>query len=136
MIMMTRRASWTLFLTVPLSALGQKKAKDSKPPEVELVEAAAHRQEGIVSIDAKIKNCGQKPIKTLQIIIDFIAPDHKQVITTKRGSIEAEVLDPGEEADFHAQIEDPSRATEFQINFEDGSAKYLRAVKTGPFPID
>lgn len=136
MIMMTRRASWTLFLTVPLSALGQKKAKDSKPPEVELVEAAAHRQEGIVSIDAQVKNCGQKPIKTLQIIIDFIGPDHKQVITTKRGSIEAEVLEPGEEADFHARIEDPSRATEFRISFEDSSAKYLRAVKTGPFPID
>ena len=136
MITMTRRTSWTLFLTLPFTAFGQKKAKESKQPEVELLEATAHRQEGTITIDARVKNCGPKPIKSLQIIIDFIAPDHKQVITTKRGSIEAEVLDPGEEADFHAQIEDPSRATEFQINFEDGSAKYLRAVKTGPFPID
>ena len=136
MITMTRRTSWTLFLTLSFTAFGQKKGKDGKPPEVELLEATAHRQEGIISIDARVRNCGQKPIKTLQIIIDFIAPDHKQVITTKRGSIEAEVLEPGEEADFHARIEDPSRATEFQISFEDSSAKYLRAVKTGPFPID
>ena len=136
MITMTRRAYWTLFLALSVTALGQKKGKEGKPPEVELLEATAHRQEGIISIDARVKNCGEKPIKTLQIIIDFIAPDHKQVITTKRGSIEAEVLDPGEEAGFHAQIEDPSRATEFQISFEDGGAKYLRAAKTGPFPID
>ena len=136
MITLTRRTSWTLFLALSLTAFGQKKAKEGKQPEVEILEATAHRQEGIISIDARVKNCGQKPIKTLQIIIDFIAPDHKQVITTKRGSIEAEVLEPGEEADFHARIEDPSRATEFRISFEDSSAKYLRAVKTGPFPID
>jgi len=133
---MTRRAFWTLFLALPFAAFGQKKGKDGKPPEVELLEAAAHRQEGIISIDARVKNCGEKSIKSLQIIIDFVAPDHKQVITTKRGSIEAEVLDPGEEADFHARLEDPSRATEFRINFEDGGAKYLRGLNTGPFPID
>lgn len=136
MIQMTRRASWTLFLALPFTALGQKKDKQGKPPEVELLEAAAHRQEGVISIDARVKNCGEKPIKSLQLLIDFVAPDHKQVITTKRGGIEAEVLDPGEEADFHARIEDPSRATEFRINFEDGGAKYLRGLNTGPFPID
>ncbi|MEO8128646.1 MAG: hypothetical protein ABJF23_25105 [Bryobacteraceae bacterium] len=134
--MMTRRASWTIFLALPVAAFGQKKGKAGKQPEVELLEAAAHRQEGIISIDARVKNCGEKPIKSLQIIIDFVAPDHKQVITTKRGAIEAEVLEPGEEADFHARIEDPSRATEFRINFEDGGDKYLRGMNTGPFPID
>ncbi len=136
MIRMTRRACSILFLALPGNVFGQKKGKDGKPPEVELLEATAHRQEGIVSIVARVKNCGPKPIKTLQIIFDFIAPDHKQVITTKRGSIDAEVLEPGEEAEFHAQMEDPPRATEFQIRFEDGGAKYLRAENTGPFPID
>lgn len=136
MTTMTRRASWTLFLAISFTALGQKKGKEAKLPEIEILLASAHRQEGIVSIDAQVKNCGEKPIKGLEIIVDFIGPDHKQVITTKRGRIDAEVLDPGEEADFHAQIEDPSRATEFQISFEDGGAKYLRTLKTGPFPID
>jgi hypothetical protein len=131
---MTRRAAWILLFAV--LAFGQKKGKEAKPPEVELLEATAHRQEGNVIVDAKVRNVGDKPIKSLQLIIDFVAPDHKQVITTKRGGIEAEMLDPGEEADFRAQIEDPSRATEFQINFEDGNGKYLRAEKTGPFPIE
>ena len=134
--MMTRRASWTLFFALSAAAIGQKKSKEGKTPEVELLEAAAHRQEGIVSLNARVRNCGEKPIKALQIIVDFLAPDHKQVITTKRGKIDAEVLDPGEEADFQAQIEDPPRATEFQISFEDGGAKNLRALQTGPFPID
>ena len=136
MIRMTRRACWTLFLALSANVFGQKKGKDGKPPEVELLEATAHRQEGIVSVDARVKNCGPKPIRTLQVILDFIAPDHKQVITTKRGGIDAEVLAPDEEAEFHAQLEDPSRATEFQIRFEDGGTKYLRAENTGPFPID
>ena len=131
---MTRRLFALSVLAI--LAFGQKKGKEAKPPEVELLEATAHRQEGIVSIDARVKNCGEKRIKSLQIIVDFVGPDHKQVITTKRGSIEAEVLEPGEEAEFHAQVEDSPRATEFQISFEDGGAKYLRAVKTGPFPID
>jgi hypothetical protein len=131
---MTRRAAWILLFAV--LAFGQKKGKEAKPPEVELLEATAHRQEGNVIVDAKVKNVGDKPIKSLQLIIDFVAPDHKQVITTKRGGIEAEMLNPGEEADFRAQIEDPSRATEFQMSFEDGNGKYLRAEKTGPFPIE
>jgi len=87
-------------------------------------------------VDARVKNCGEKPIKALQLILDFVASDHKQVITTKRGGIDAEMLDPGEEAEFHAQLEDQVRATEFQVNFEDGNGKYLRAEKTGPFPIE
>jgi hypothetical protein len=131
---MSRRAVWILLFAV--LAFGQKNGKEAKPPEVELLEATAHRQEGNVIVDARVKNVGDKPIKALQLSIDFVAPDHKQVITTKRGRIEAQMLDPGEEADFHAQIEDPSRATEFQINFEDGNGKYLRAENTGPFPIE
>lgn len=132
---MTRRALWIVFF-LSLTALGQKKGKEPKPPEVELIEATAHRQNGTVMVDAKVRNCGEKPIKSLVLLIDFVASDHKQVITTKRGNIQEEVLDPGDEAEFHAQIEDPSRATEFQINFEDGGGRYLRAVKTGPFPIE
>jgi hypothetical protein len=131
---MTRRL---LALSVlAILAFGQKKGNDPKPPEVEVLEATAHRQEGTVTVDARVRNCGDKPIKALTLLIDFVAPDHKQVITTKRGVIEAAMLDPGEEAEFHAQIEDPSRATEFRINFENGNSKYLRAIKTGPFPID
>jgi hypothetical protein len=129
---MTRKLCW-IFLVLALTAFAQKKGK---PPEVELMEAKVHRQEGNLIIDARVKNVGEKPIKTLVLIIDFVASDHKQVITTKRGGLDQEILDPGEEAEFHAQIEDPSRATEFRITVEDGGGKYLRAEKTGPFPIE
>jgi len=133
---MNRRAFWIFLFASSVGVYGQKKGKDSKPPEVQLLEASARRQEGIISVDARVKNCGEKPIKALQLILDFVASDHKQVITTKRGGIDAEMLDPGEEAEFHAQLEDQVRATEFQVNFEDGNGKYLRTEKTGPFPIE
>lgn len=131
---MTRGLCW-VFLLMALTAFAQK-GKQPKPPDVELIEASARRQEGNIMIDARVKNISEKPIKALVLLIDFIASDHKQVITTKRGSLDQEMLDPGEEAGFRAQIEDPSRATEFRINFEDGGGKYLRAEKTGPFPVE
>lgn len=133
---MNRRTFSLLWFASAAGAYGQKKAKDSKPPEVQLMEASAHRSEGSITVDARVKNCGEKPIKSLQIIIDFVASDHKQVITTKRGGVDAELLEPGEEAEFHGQLENAPRATEFQLNFEDGGGKYLRAEKTGPFPIE
>ena len=133
-ITFTRRICWILLLTAV--AFPQKKGKEAKPPELDLMEASAHRQEGTIVFDARVRNCGDKPIKALRFLIDFVAPDHKQVITTKRGTLEEPMLDPGEEAEFHAQMEDPPKATEFRINFEDGNGKYLRVEKTGPFPIE
>jgi hypothetical protein len=120
-----------VFLVFAILVFGQKKGK-----EVELLEATAHRQDGMVTVDARVKNVGEKPIKSLQLVVDFVGPDRKQVITTKRGHVQEAVLDPGDEAEFHAQLEDPSRATEFQINFEDTNGRYLRGDKNGLLPIE
>src|SRR3954453_11930237 len=131
---MTRRL--LVLLVFAILVFGQKKGKEGKPPELELLEATAHRQDGMVTVDARVKNVGEKPIKSLQIVVDFVGPDRKQVITTKRGRVQEAVLDPGEEAEFHAQLEDPSRAVDFQISFEDTNGRYLRGENTGPFPIE
>jgi hypothetical protein len=128
------RVFMMLLMAAVTTASGQKK-NDKKAPEIELMEATAHRQDGNITIDGKVRNCGEKPIKKLVLLFDFM-DGNQQVLTTRKDSTEQEVLAPGEEAEFHSQVPEPPRATHFQINFEDGGGKYLRVVKNGPFAIE
>jgi hypothetical protein len=119
----------TVVLLLSGLALAQKKPKQEKPPEIELIEGTAHRQAGgNIAVDGKIRNCGDKPIKNLVIFFHFLDSD-RQVITTRKGGVEQPVLNPGDESEFHAQLEQPPRATYYRIEFEDGGGKYLRPAK-------
>ena len=109
--------------------------KKPKPPEMEVLEVSVHRREDSVTVDGKVRNCGEKPVKKLVIQIDFLSPERK-VISTRQAGIEQEVLQPGEEAEFHAQMPDEARATAYQVNFETADGKYLRNAKTEQRPIE
>lgn len=109
--------------------------KKHKPPEVEILEASAHRGESDISVDGRLRNSGEKPIKELTLLFDFMAPG-RQVITTQKGTIDEEVLEPGKEAVFHMELNAPPRSVEFQINAQDGSGRDLRVAKAGPFTIE
>jgi hypothetical protein len=119
-----------LSLSVLLSAFlfAQKKGKQEKPPEIELVEGSARRQTGQIMLDGKVRNCGDKPIKNLVILFHFLDADN-HVITTRKGGVDEEILPPGAESEFHAQMDEPPRATYYRIEFEDGTSKYLRPAK-------
>ena len=60
----------------------------------------------------------------------------KEVLTTKNGPVEAEVLAPGEEADFRLQINDQNRAVHIRFNAEDKDKRDLRLENSGPFTIE
>jgi hypothetical protein len=120
------------------SLLAQKDRKRNtppKPPEVEVVEATARRQERRVALDGRVRNSGERPIQGLVLLFDFMAPG-RSVITTKRGSVEDGIVEPEQEVEFHVQLEDQPRAVHFRIGAEDGSSRDLKVVKGGPFPID
>src|SRR5437867_1056180 len=109
--------------------------KKKKPPDLEVVEASAHRGETKISIDGRVRNSGEKPLKKLMLIFDFMAPG-RRVITTQKGPLDEELLERGAEAAFHMELNDPPRSVEFQINAADGSGRELRVAKPGPFPIE
>ena len=109
--------------------------KKKKPPDVEILEASARRGESKISLDGKLRNSGEKPIKALMLLFDFMAPG-RQVITTQKAPIDEELLKPGQEASFHMELNDPPRSVEFQINAADGSGRELRVARGGPFAID
>ena len=126
-----------LLLTLAIfSTAAERKRKDPlKPPEIEIVEIVVQRSEGRISLDGRVKNSGQRPAAGVVLIFDFMAPG-RQVITSKRGSLETERLEPGEEAEFHVFAADPVRAVEIQVQAAEGSGRELKVIKAGPHPIE
>ncbi len=123
-------------ILVLILAFGSTAAdKKKKPPDVEILEATARRGESKISLDGKLRNSGEKPIKALMLLFDFMAPG-RQVVTTQKAPIDEELLAPGMEAVFHMELNDPPRSVEFQINAADGSGRELRVARGGPFVID
>jgi hypothetical protein len=85
-----------------LSAAADRKRNQAppKPAEIEIVEITARRGDGRVSLDGRVKNTGERAAVGMVLYFDFMAPG-RQVVTTKRGDLEIETLEPGEEAEFH-----------------------------------
>jgi hypothetical protein len=119
--------------SIVLSCLAQK--KQPKPPEVELLQVAAHREETLINIDGRVKNVGEKPLRGLTVLFDFLDSDN-HVLASMKGGVEEPALSPGDETEFHAQLQAPARATSFQVNFADGGGKDLRLAKSDVLPIE
>ncbi len=130
-----KRVLWSLALIAVCLCAADKKKKQPKPPEVVVMETAAHRQEGKVAIDGRVKNNSEKPMEGLTLLFDFMAPG-RQVITTQKAAIDEEVLEPGKEAVFRVELNDPVRAVEVQLNAVDRNGREFRVQNAGPFSIE
>ncbi len=117
------------------TAADKKRNQPPKPAEIEIVEITARRSEGRVSLDGRVKNTGERPAMGVVLFFDFMAPG-RQVITTKRGNLEIETLDPGEEAEFHVYAPEPPRAVEIRVQVQDSSERDLKVIKPGPYAIE
>ena len=111
--------------------------KKPKPPDVEIVEAVAHRGESIISINGRVRNTGERPIKQLVLSFTFFAPG-KQPVTTQKTEIDEELLDKGQEATFRVELQAPPRSVEFSVDASDtafaASPHPARASRGRPSP--
>lgn len=128
------RCAFALFATLILSLSAPAK-KPPKQPDIQVIEIAARRAEGNITLDGRVRNTGLKPIQGLTLIFDFLAPG-KLVITTQKTTIEDEILEPGKEAAFHAIMVDAVRAVKCQMSAIDEGERDLRVENSGPFPIE
>ncbi len=124
-----------VLLLAPFCAAMQKKGKPGKAPEVHILEINCRRSSGDVVVDGRLKVGQERPLKKLQLLIDFLGADH-QLLQTKRGEVDDTVLQKGEEAEFHMRVTDPIRAVEYSIRAEEGDGRELRVDKTGRYPIE
>jgi len=122
-------------LILALAVIPTSAQKKHKPPDLEVLEATAHRGEDKVSVDGRVRNSGEKPIKELTLLFNFLAP-RKEAIATEKGAIDEELLEPGNVASFHMEANAPPRAVQFEIDAQDGSGRELRVANAGPFTIE
>lgn len=132
--MYSRRSAILLLAVLAPFAAAQRKSVP-KPPEVEMLDGSAHREDGKVMLDGRVRNCGDKPIRGLTVLFDFVSAEG-QVIATKNGRVDEEVLETGAESEFHVQVEDTARATALRVRFEDYDRRELRVAKAVTFPIE
>jgi hypothetical protein len=119
-----------------LLAAGGQKRKPTKPPSLEVLEITVHRTtERTVEIDGRIRNSGDKQLQKITIRFRVLAPDNA-TLTTQRGDLEPEILDPGEEAEFHWQMREPARAVAVLVEAVDLRDAELVIAKAGPYAID
>ncbi|MBI3210729.1 MAG: hypothetical protein HYZ37_17730 [Candidatus Solibacter usitatus] len=128
----------SLVVSILLASLcfaAQKKGKQTKPPEVAITEVNCHREGSDVIVDGRVTVTGDRPLKKLQLLIDFLGSD-KQLLQTKRGEVDDGILKPGEEAEFHMRVSDPIRAVMYSLRAEEGDGRELRLDKAGPYAIE
>jgi hypothetical protein len=130
-----KRLLAALLMLASLLYSQDKKSKKPKPPDLQIVSVAVHRTSEGISIDGKLKNSGLKPLSGVVLLIDFLAPG-KEVLTTKNGPVEAELLAVGDETDFRLQINDQPRAVHIRFNAADKDKRDLRVENSGPFTIE
>ena len=125
---------WVI-LILGLAGLSIAAEKKPKPPDVDVLEASAHRSDTTISVEGRVRNTGEKPITQLILSFTFLAPG-KQPLTTQKAQIDEELLEKGQEASFHMELKAPPRSVEFTIDASDGAGHNLRIGKPGPFPIE
>ena len=128
-----RFAAITLALVSLFAAVAQQKQK--KPPDVEVLETKARREEARITLDGKVRVTGEKPLKGLVIVFDFRSPE-KEVVTTQKTVIDEDSLEPGREGAYHVEMADAARAVRYTVRAFDFHDRELRVSNTGPFPIE
>jgi hypothetical protein len=129
------RIALALLLAGSLVLGAQKKPNRDTRALIEVVELRAERLEGKIAIDGIVKNAGIRPIPGPILLINLLESG-KKVIAQRRGSLEQEVLEPGEEVDFHFYVAEHARAVWVSVGAESARLVDVGVAKSGPFPIE
>lgn len=113
---------------------GQQERKP-RPPEIEILELKVYRTHESVTLDGRIKNAGEKPAVKVLLEFDFREPDH-QVVTTRKGLIDEELLEPGQESVIQFQTKDVPRAVAVTVRARAEGIGELKLKNAGPFVIE
>jgi hypothetical protein len=123
-----------LFLAL-VAALHSPAADRKKPPDVQVIEMKAVRQDGLVMLDGRVRNSGEKPVQELKMVFEFLTAENTGV-TTQNTTLEEEVLAPGSEASFHVEMPDPVRAVRYRVGAFSKGERELNVGNAGPFLIE
>jgi hypothetical protein len=129
-----KRSTFNLLALAAPAVFAQKKQK-LREAEIEVIDPAVHREENRITVDASLKNIGEKPARNLVVFYEVLDSD-KNVLTRQKGSIEEKELAPGDQAGVSAQMAFHARAVFLRLTFEDAAGRELRGINAGPFAIE
>lgn len=119
-------------LAFPLLISAQDKKKGA---ELVLVEIHARRNVNVVQLDGRVKNVGGKTAEGVTLVFHFLAPGGA-TMTTQRGPLQVEDLEPGEEAPFMLETAFPPRSVRIKVEAENRGKMEIKLQKGGPYPIE
>jgi hypothetical protein len=129
-----KRALTVLIVLATLLFAVQQKRKP-RPPEIEILELNVHRTEELVTLDGRVKNIGEMPAERLVVEFDFRDPDNR-VVTTKKGPIDEEILDPDQESAIQLQTKDAPRFVTVSVRAHAARVGDVKVKNAGPFVIE
>ncbi|MCL4402926.1 MAG: hypothetical protein M1436_09740 [Acidobacteria bacterium] len=127
---MKRALIIAMLLGTCVSGAGKKKQF-----EIGVEETVAQRGDQTISVDARVRNTGDRAIEALILVFDFMAAGN-QVITTQQIPVDDEVLEPGKETVVHAKMRDEVRAVRYRVNATDKAGHDMAVRKAGPYVIE
>jgi len=118
-----------ILLCLGAPAIAQKRA------DVHVLEVRARRvEEGKIAVDGRVK-VGDKPLRGLVIVFDFLSADGDP-LTSQKVDVDDDVLARGEETTFHAVTMNPPGSIRYRLRAFDGADRELRIGNSGPFTIE
>jgi len=114
---------------------GSKDRRGRKAPDIEILASHLQRRNGEITVDGRVRNSGGKPVRGLVVAFDFFSADG-EVVSSERTEATEDVLQPGQEAAYHAITGDPVRAVRYNIRVFNGDQRQLRVGNSGPFAIE
>lgn len=120
-----------------LASLCFPAAEERKPPslQLEVTEVSARRVERQILVDGRVKNGSGRPLESVVLLFDFLSPE-SGVVTTRKGPLEEERLEDGQEASFHFRMPDAVRAVWFRVRAQARGGREPQVRNGGPFPIE
>ncbi len=130
-----RRAILLSALIATFSFAAQQPRKP-RPAALEVLDLKVHREDGKVAVEGRVRNAGEKPVRRLVLLFNFLAPGN-EVIARGRGPAEEETLKPGQEHSFNYQIPDHARAVWLRLSAEDtATGDEPKVINPGPYTIE
>lgn len=125
---------------VLLLALGsilaaQAPSKQESRPGVEIVEVSASRADNRIMVDGRVRNIWDRPLTKLVLVVELLDSERK-LIGQRRGAVEEESLEPGDEVPFHFYLPLQARSIQVRLAAEAARVPHVEVRKPGPYPIE
>lgn len=119
-----------------LAASGDRKQASGPATQLEISGFGVRRTpQGVIEIDGRVRNTGERAIARGKLVFYLLSPEGS-IVSTQKGAIDPEVLEPGDDSQFFWQARDVARAISVRIGAVDHKGNPIAILNEGPYPIE